>query len=63
MMKSRWACIRAAKEDKLLREKMLEEGNYQTAMQHYLTQSLHVLKKRGDNYPDRELLYDRQGLC
>jgi hypothetical protein len=67
---ARWARIRAAERDtslsrlvgKLLREKMLDEGNYQTSMQHYLTQSPSVLKKQGGKYPDREVLHDRQGL-
>ena len=67
---SRWARIRAAEGDtslsrlvgELLREKMLDEGNYQTSMQHYLTRSPRVLKKQGDKYPDREVLHDRQSL-
>lgn len=67
---ARWARIRAAERDtslsrlvgKLLREKMLDEGSYQTSMQYYLTQSTSVLKKQGDKYPDREALHDRQGL-
>lgn len=67
---ARWARIRAAERDtslsrlvgELLHEKMLDEGNYQTSMQRYLTQSPRVLKKQGDKYPDREVLHDRQGL-
>ena len=67
---ARWARIRAAEEDtslsrlvgELLREKMLDEGNYRTSMQDYLAQSPRVLKKKGDKYPDREVLHDRQGL-
>ncbi len=67
---ARWARIRAAERDtslsrlvgKLLREKMLDEGSYQTSMQYYLIQSPSVLKKQGDKYPDREALHDRQGL-
>lgn len=67
---ARWARIRAAEEDtslsrlvgELLREKMLHEGNYQTSMQDYLAQSPRVLKKKGDKYPNREALHDRQGL-
>ena len=58
---ARWARIRAAEGDtslsrlvgELLREKMLDEGKYQTSMHHYLSQSPRVLKKKGDKYPDR----------
>jgi len=46
----------------LLREKMRDESNYQTSMQNYLAQSPLVLKKKGDDYPDREELHDRKGL-
>ena len=67
---ARWARIRAAEQDtslsrlvgELLREKMLDENNYQTSMQNYLAQSPMVLKKKGDKYPDREDLHDRQGF-
>jgi hypothetical protein len=67
---ARWARIRAAERDtslsrlvgEMLREKMLEEEIYHTSMQNYLAQSPLVLKKRGDKYPDREVLHDRQGL-
>ena len=67
---ARWARIRAAEEDtslsrlvgELLREKMLDEGNYRTSMQDYLAQSPRVLKKKGDKYPEREDLHDRQGF-
>jgi hypothetical protein len=45
-----------------LREKMHDKGNYQTSMQNYLAQSPLVLKKKGDAYPDREMLHDREGL-
>jgi len=66
----RWTRIRAAEEDtsvsrlvgELLREKMRDESNYQTSMQNYLAQSPLVLKKKGDDYPDREELHDRKGL-
>jgi hypothetical protein len=68
---ARWARIRAAEEDtslsrmvgELLREKMVDESDYKTSMLNYLAQSPHVLKKNGDNYPSREDLHDRQGLC
>ena len=67
---ARWARIRAAEGDtslsrlvgELLRQKMLDEGNYQTSMQNYLAKSARVLKKQGDTYPDREILHDRQSL-
>lgn len=66
----RWTRIRAAEGDtsvsrlvgEMLREKMRDERNYQTSMQNYLAQSPLVLKKKGDDYPDREELHDRKGL-
>ena len=67
---ARWARIRAAEEDtslsrlvgELLREKMLDESDYQTSMQYYLSQSPRVLKKKGDTYPAREVLHGRKDL-
>jgi hypothetical protein len=67
---ARWARIMAAKENtsvsrlvgEMLREKMLEEQNYQIAMQLYLSQSPKVLKSQGEKLPGREALYDRKGL-
>ena len=67
---ARWARIMAAKENtsvsrlvgELLREKMLEEQNYQIAMQQYLSQSPKVLKTQGEKLPAREALHDRKGL-
>lgn len=67
---ARWARIRAAERDtslsrlvgELLREKMLDESDYQASMRNYLAQSPRVLKKEGDTYPDREGLHDRQGI-
>ena len=67
----RWTRIRAAGGDtsvsrlvgELLREKMRDESNYQTSMQNYLAQSPLVLKKKGGDYPNREELHDRKGLC
>ena len=52
---ARWARIMAAKQNtsvsrlvgELLREKMLEEQNYQIAMQQYLSQPPNVLKTSG----------------
>ena len=65
-----WARIHAAEKDtsvsrmvsQLLREKMLSEDNYQISMEYYLSQQPRVLKKKGDRYPEREELHDRQGL-
>ena len=67
---ARWARIRAAEEDtslsrlvgEMLREKMLDEINYQTAMQTYLARFPIVLKGAGSQYPEREDLHDRQGF-
>ena len=67
---ARWARVRAAELDtslsrlvgELLREKMLDESDYQTCMHNFLSQSPRVLKKNGDTYPDREVLHDRQDL-
>lgn len=64
---ARWARIRAAEEDtslsrlvgELLREKMLDENNYQTAMQHFLARLPSVLKETGAKYPKRKDLHDR----
>lgn len=66
----RWTRIRAAEGDtsvsrlvgELLRDKMRDERNYKISMQNYLDQSPLVLKKKGDDYPDREELHDRKGL-
>jgi len=62
-----WARIRAAEENKslsrlvgeLLREKMLDEEDYHTAMQQYLSQPPQCLKKAGVKYPQRQELHDR----
>jgi hypothetical protein len=67
---ARWARIRAAEREtsvsrfvgEALREKMLEEDNYQTAMQQYLSRPPRQLKKTGTKYPKREELHDRKGL-
>jgi len=67
---ARWARIMAAKQNtsvsrlvgELLREKMLEEQNYQIAMQQYLSQSPKILKNNGEKLLGREALYDRKGL-
>jgi plasmid stability protein len=67
---ARWARIRAAKEDtslsrlvgELLREKMRDESDYQSSLQKYMAQSPRVLKQKGEKYPGREELHDRQGI-
>lgn len=63
---ARWAKVHAAKQEKslsrlvgeILKEKMTEEETYQTAMQHYLSQTPLQLKERGSVYPKREELHD-----
>jgi hypothetical protein len=65
-----WARIHAAKQDtsvsrlvgELLREKMLREGNYKAAMQHYLSQAPRQLKNPEAKYPMREELHERNDL-
>jgi len=62
---ARWARIRAAEREmslsrpigEMLKEKMLEEENYETAMQYYVSQPSRILKKPGEKYPRREELY------
>ena len=64
---ARWARIQAAERDislsrlvgELLREKMIQEESYQTAMQRYLSQSPQPLKKTGIKYPNRKALHAR----
>ena len=67
---ARWARIMAAEQNtsvsrlvgELLREKMIEEQNYQIAMQQYLSQPPKVLKTPGEKFPARETLYERKSL-
>lgn len=67
---ARWARIHAAEQDtsvsrlvgELLREKMLREGNYRSAMQHYLSQAPRQLKRPDAKYPTREELHERNNL-
>lgn len=64
---ARWAKVHAAKLDKslsrlvgeMLERKMLEENQYQSAMERYLSQSPCRLKKPGAAYPKREDLHER----
>jgi hypothetical protein len=67
---ARWARIRAAEKDtsvsrlvgELLREKMPGEGNYKSAMQHYLSRAPRRLKRPGATYPAREQLHERNDI-
>lgn len=62
-----WARVKAAKLNtsvsrlvgEMLREKMIEEENYDAAMKQYLSQSPRKLKRQGATYPRREELHDR----
>lgn len=64
---ARWARIRAAERDtsvsrlvgELLREKMLEDQSYETAMREYLARPVRKLKKTGTRYPRRAELHGR----
>jgi hypothetical protein len=68
---ARWARIMAAEQNtsvsrlvgEMLREKMIEEQNYQIAMQQYLSHPPTVLKIAGEKLPVRETLYERKSLC
>jgi plasmid stability protein len=67
---ARWVRIRAAELGKsvsrlvgdLLRERMVEEDDYQAAMKQYLSQSPRPLKQSGARYASREELHSRPGL-
>jgi len=62
-----WARIRAAEQEtsvsrlvgEMLKERMLEEENYRSAMRQYLSKPQVVIKEPGSTYPDRETLHDR----
>jgi len=64
---ARWARIRAAEKEtsvsklvgEMLQEKMLDESNYQKAMQNYLTRIPRALKEKNHTYPKREDLHER----
>lgn len=64
---ARWARIRAAERDtsvsrlvgEMLREKMVDEQTYQTAMREYLSRPPRKLKRPRTKYPRREDLYGR----
>jgi hypothetical protein len=67
---ARWARIRAAERDtslsrligEMVRERMLDEAEYQTSMDNYFAPSPRKLKKEGEKYPGREELHERQDL-
>ncbi len=64
---ARWARVHAAKQEKslsrmvgeMLKEKMLDEENYQIAMKHFLSQPPFPIKETGSGYPKRENLHER----
>jgi len=67
---ARWARIEAAREGvsvsrwvgELLRERRLQEAEYETAMARYLARPAAPLKGEGERYPPRATLYDRDVL-
>ena len=67
---ARWARIRAAEREtsvsrlvgEMLRDKMLEEESYQTAMRQYLSQTPRSLKSPGAKYPKRKDLHERKHI-
>ncbi len=64
---ARWARVRAAEREtsvsrlvgEMLREKMMEEQAYETAMQVYLSRSPRPLKGPNQVYPSRGELHER----
>jgi len=64
---ARWARIRAAEREtsvsrligEMLKQQMVDEGAYGSAMQQYLSRSAKALKQPGSGYPRREELHDR----
>ena len=46
----------------MLRERRLEDSEYQNAMARFLGRQPALLKSEGNDYPDRESLYDRPVL-
>jgi plasmid stability protein len=64
---ARWARIRAAESDtsvsrlvgEMLREKMIEEQNYKSAMEQFLSRRPRKLKKPGRGYPSRKEIHAR----
>ncbi len=64
---ARWARVWAAREDtsvsrlvgQLLKERMLSERGYESAMKQYCASSAKPLKGSKDAYPDREEIHER----
>jgi hypothetical protein len=64
---ARWARTKAAEQDtsvsmlvrEMLREKMLRERAYETAMHRFLARKPVKLRALGDQYPSREELHER----
>ncbi len=64
---ARWARVRATERDtsvsrfvgEMLREKMIEEQDYNTAMQAYLSRSPRQLKEPNQVYPSRGKIHER----
>jgi plasmid stability protein len=64
---ARWARIRAAELEtsvsrlvgEMLREKMINEQSYQTAMQRYLSKTPRQLSEESTRYPSREEIHER----
>lgn len=64
---ARWARVKAAERNtsvsrlvgEMLQEKMQAEEGYGLAMEQYLSQGPHILKKAGTPYPRREELHER----
>jgi hypothetical protein len=62
-----WTSIRAAEQEtsvsrivgEMLKEKMVEEDNYQASMQQYFSKTPTHLKKTGTRYPDRDMIHER----
>lgn len=67
---ARWARVWAAERNtsvsqflgRLLKDRMLQDRAYESAMKKYLSREPTVLKKRRRRYPTREELHDRKGL-
>jgi hypothetical protein len=65
-----WVRVYAAKNDmsvsrivgELLRERMHEQHDYDSAMRRYLGKAPVKLKRKGHHYPAREALHDRSSL-
>jgi hypothetical protein len=67
---ARWARVWAAREDtsvsrlvgQILKERMLRELGYESAMEQYCASSAKPLKKKEDAYPAREEIYERSHI-